>query len=54
MLYSDAKWVGRSAGGWEAQEGGEYVYTELIYFVVQQEPTQYCKTTMKVKVVSHV
>ena len=34
MLYYNAKWVGRTGGGWEAQEGFEYVYTELIYFVV--------------------
>jgi len=29
--------------GGEAQEGGDYVYLQLIHIVVWQKPTQHCK-----------
>ena len=28
--------------GWEAQDGGTYVYMQLIHTAVQQQPTQHC------------
>ena len=29
--------------GRAVQEGGVYIYKQLIHFIVQQKPTQYCK-----------
>ena len=49
LLYSTWSLVGRSkrggmgVSGRNAQEGGVYVYTELIHVVVQQKLTQNCR-----------
>ena len=40
-LGGRGRWSGR-----EPQEAGVYVRIELIYFVVQQRPTQHCNATI--------
>ena len=42
---------GWGAVGREAQEGGDVLYLWLIHTVVQQKPTQHCKTIiLKLKI----